>query len=251
VSGTATVPIVTRPVVGIPTPVEQARWARVWEADCAIVAMTYIDAVQRAGGIAMLLPPDPHVAQDPTEVLDRLDALLLAGGADLDPAAYGEAPHPQTVAARGERDAFELALVRGAIARDLPTLGVCRGMQVLNVARGGTLHQHVPELVGHEDHRRLPGTFGDHDVRLRPGSLASRASGGEVVATKSHHHQAVDRLGEGLVVTGWSSTDELPEAIELPGARFALGVQWHPEADEASVVIAALVAEARSRALAA
>jgi putative glutamine amidotransferase len=242
---------VTRPVVGIPTPVERASWARVWEADCAIVAMTYIDAVQRAGGIALLLPPDAGVTQDPSEVLDRIDALLLAGGADLDPATYDAAPHPQTVAAQGERDAFELALVRGAVARDLPTLGVCRGMQVLNVARGGTLNQHVPDLVGHEDHRRLPGTFGDHDVRLRAGSLAARAAGADVVATKSHHHQAVDRIGEGLVVTGWSSADELPEAIELPGARFALGVQWHPEADEASVVIAALVAEARSRALAA
>jgi putative glutamine amidotransferase len=242
---------VTRPVVGIPTPVEHASWSRVWEADAAIVAMSYVYAVQRAGGLALLLPPDAHAVADPSQILDLLDALLLAGGADLAPSSYGAIRHDQTIAAGGGRDAFELALVRGAVARDLPFLGVCRGMQVLNVARGGTLHQHVPDLVGHEDHRRIIGAFGDHDVRLKPGSLAARAAGGELVATKSHHHQAVDRIGDGLLVTGWSAADDLPEAIELPGLRFALGVQWHPEADEASVVIAALVEEARSRALAA
>ena len=240
-----------RPVVGIPTPVELARWSRVWEADCAIVAMTYIGAVQRAGGLALLLPPDAHAAEDPGEFLDHLDALLLAGGADLDPASYGAEPHPQTAGQRPDRDAFELALVRGAIARDIPVLGVCRGMQILNVARGGTLHQHVPDLVGHEDHRRVPGAFGDHDVRLQDGSLAARAAGALRVPTKSHHHQAIDAVGNGLRVTGWSELDDLPEAIELPGVRFTLGVQWHPEADEESQLIAALVAEARERALAA
>jgi putative glutamine amidotransferase len=219
----------------------------VWEAECAIVAMSYVHAVQRAGGMALLLPPDAHTAQDPADVLDHLDALLLAGGADLGPGTYGAEPHPETRGVRAERDAFELALVREAIARDLPVLGVCRGMQVLNVARGGTLHQHVPELVGHEDHRRVPGEFGDHDVRLQPGSLAARAAGDLRVPTKSHHHQAIDELGAGLQVTGWSVIDDLPEAVELPGARFALGVQWHPEADETSRVIAALVEEARSR----
>jgi putative glutamine amidotransferase len=241
----------SRPVIGIPTPVEHARWSRVWEADCAIVAMSYIGAVQRAGGMALLLPPDAHASADPGEFLDHLDALLLAGGADLDPASYGAEPHPETAGQRPERDAFEIALVRGAVARDLPVLGICRGMQILNVARGGTLHQHVPDLVGHEDHRRVPGAFGDHDVRLQQGSLAARASGSARVPTKSHHHQAIDALGNGLRVTGWSELDDLPEAIELPGVRFALGVQWHPEADEDSELIAALVAEARERALAA
>ena len=243
--------MVTRPIVGIPTPVEHAAWARVWQADAAVVAMTYIDAVQRAGGIAVLLPPDAHLVEHPQEVLDGLDALILAGGADLDPATYGAVAHPESVGATGLRDAFELALVRAAIEQDLPVLGVCRGMQVMNVARGGTLHQHVPDLLGHEDHRRIPGTFGDHDVRLAPGSLAARAAGGARVATKSHHHQAVDRIGDGLRVTGWAADDDLPEAIELPGARYALGVQWHPEADPASAVIASVVDEARSRALAA
>ena len=222
-----------------------------WQADAAVVAMTYIDAVQRAGGIAVLLPPDAHLVEHPQEVLDGLDALILAGGADLDPATYGAVAHPESVGATGLRDAFELALVRAAIEQDLPVLGVCRGMQVMNVARGGTLHQHVPDLLGHEDHRRIPGTFGDHDVRLATGSLAARAAGGARVATKSHHHQAVDRIGDGLRVTGWAADDDLPEAIELPGARYALGVQWHPEADPGSAVIASVVDEARSRALAA
>ncbi len=226
-------------------------WARVWEAETAIVGMTYIEAVQHAGGVATLLPPDAYLTEHPDEALDHLDALLLAGGADLDPGTYGAAPHPQSASQAGLRDAFELSLARAAIARDMPVLGVCRGMQVINVARGGTLHQHVPELLGHEDHRRVPGTFGDHDVRLTPGSLAARAAGGVHVPTKSHHHQAVDRVGDGLRVTGWATVDDLPEAIELGSARYALGVQWHPEADPASVVIASLVDEARSRALAA
>jgi putative glutamine amidotransferase len=187
-----------------------------------MVAMSYVHAVQRAGGMALLLPPDAHAAEDPADVLDHLDALLLAGGADLGPSTYGAEPHPETRGFRSERDAFELSLIRAAIARDLPVLGVCRGMQLLNVARGGTLHQHLPELVGHEDHRRVPGEFGDHDVRLRPGSLAARAAGALRVPTKSHHHQGIDGLGAGLEVTGWSVLDELPEAIELAGARFAL-----------------------------
>ncbi len=148
-----------------------------------------------------------------------------------------------------ERDAFELALVRRALERDLPVLGICRGMQVMNVACGGTLHQDLPELLGHEEHRRVLGSFdgADHDVRLEPGSLAARAAGEELHATKSHHHQGVDRVGEGLVVTGWAVVDDLPEALELPGNAFALGVQWHPEADETSRLIAALVDHAAAR----
>ena len=167
------------------------------------------------------------------------------------PETYGAQPHPHTVSQLGLRDAFELALASGALARDMPVLGVCRGMQVLNVARGGTLHQHVPELIGHEDHRRSRARSATTTSAWPAGSLAARAAGGVRIPTKSHHHQAVDRIGDGLQVTGWATEDDLPEAIELPGARFALGVQWHPEADESSVVIASLVDEARSRALAA
>jgi putative glutamine amidotransferase len=230
------------PVVGIVTYVEPARWG-VWDDRCALLPWSYVEAVQRAGGVALLLPPDARVEAD--RLLDRVDALVLAGGPDVDPALYDAARHPTTDAPRVERDAFEVRLARRALERDLPFLGICRGMQVLNVARGGTLHQHLPEVVGHERHREVPGTFGDHGVRLEAGSLAARAAGEVDHPTKSHHHQGVDALGGGLVVTGWSEDDGLPEAIEDPDRRYALGVQWHPEADEASRLIASLVDEAR------
>jgi len=237
-----------RPTIGICTPLERARWGA-WDLDAFLVPRNYVDAVRRAGGLVLLLAPDPVVADDPDELLDLVDALMLVGGADLDPTSYGAERHPETIGCVPERDVFEIALVRRALERDLPLLGICRGMQVMNVACGGTLHQHLPEVVGHDHHRRVLGSFGgnDHDVRLRPGSLAARAAREELHATKSHHHQAVDRVGDGLQVTGRAEIDELPEALELPGNRFALGVQWHPEADEASRLIAALVEEARER----
>jgi putative glutamine amidotransferase len=177
-----------------------------------------------------------------------LDGLLLAGGADVDPSMYRAERHPKTVNTRPDRDRAEIALARRALERDLPVLGICRGMQVLNVALGGTLIQHLPDDVGHTDHRRSLGSFdnADHDVRLTPGSLAAKAAGETVHATKSHHHQGVADLGEGLEATGWSVLDELVEAVELPDRRWALGVQWHPEADPASRVVAAFAAEAAS-----
>jgi putative glutamine amidotransferase len=234
-----------RPVIGLCAAVERARWG-VWDTPAHLLPREYADAVQRAGGIALLLPPDPRAIADPDLLLDLLDGLLLAGGSDIDPAAYGARAHPATLGVNPERDAFEIALATRAVARDLPFLGICRGMQVLNVARGGTLLQHLPESHGHDDHRRTPGTFegADHQVRLAAGSLAARAAGEESHRTLSHHHQGVDAVGEGLVVTGLSELDDLPEAVELPGARFVLGVQWHPEADETSRLIAALVADA-------
>ena len=234
-----------RPVVGICTALEHARWS-VWDQEAMLLPRSYVDRVQAAGGRAVLLPPDPRAVEDPDEVLELLDGLILAGGADIDPAAYGAEPHPATTGTVPERDAFEIALTRGALERDLPLLGICRGRQLMNVATGGTLLQHLPDSQGHEDHRRVLGSFdgSDHDVRLAPGSLAARAAGEERHGTKSHHHQGVDRLGEGLVVTGWAELDDLPEAVEMPGRRFALGVQWHPEADPASGVVAALVAAA-------
>lgn len=231
-----------RPVIGICTAWERARWS-VWDDPAALLPRNYIDAVHRAGGMAVLLAPDPALADRPDEALDLIDGLMLAGGADVDPSVYGAERHDETVGTVLDRDVFEISLACGALARDLPVLGVCRGMQVLNVARGGTLRQHLPEEFGHHDHRRKPGTFdgADHDVRLADGSLAARCAGELVHATKSHHHQGVGRIGEGLEVTGWAVMDDLPEALEDPGRRYVLGVQWHPEADEGSRLIASLV----------
>jgi putative glutamine amidotransferase len=236
-----------KPVIGLCTALERARWS-VWDLQAMLLPRSYVDAVQRAGGIALMLPPDPAAVEDPDILLDLLDALVLAGGSDMDPASYGAEPHPATIGTVPERDAFELALARRAMERDLPLLGICRGMQVMNVARGGTLSQHLPEDYGHEDHRRSIGSFdnADHHVRLAHESLAARVAREELHGTKSHHHQGVERVGAGLEVTGWATIDDLPEAIEAPANRFALGVQWHPEVDETSPLVAALVEEARA-----
>ncbi|HVW18932.1 MAG TPA: gamma-glutamyl-gamma-aminobutyrate hydrolase family protein [Solirubrobacteraceae bacterium] len=236
----------SRPVIGICAALERAQWT-VWDQEAVLISRSYVDAVQRAGGVALVIPPDARAEREPDELLDLLDGLILAGGSDMDPALYGARPHPKTTGVVRERDTFELALARRALERDLPLLGICRGMQVMNVAAGGTLDQHLPDSRGHEGHRRALGTFdgSDHEVRLEPGTLAARAAGEDEHHTKSHHHQGVERIGEGLVVTGWSTFDDgLAEAIEAPGRRFALGVQWHPEADEASHVIEAFVREA-------
>ena len=235
----------SRPVIGICTVLERARWS-VWDQEAFLLPRSYIRAVQSAGGLVVMIPADEAARDDPDQVLDIIDGLILAGGADIDPGTYGAAPHPETRGTVPERDAFELALATRALDRDVPVLGICRGMQLMNIARGGTLLQHLPESHGHHEHRRAVGTFddADHDVRLVAGSLAHRAAGEAVHATKSHHHQGIDRLGEGFTITGWAVMDELPEAMELEGNRFALGVQWHPEADETSRFVAALVEEA-------
>jgi putative glutamine amidotransferase len=228
-------------LIGLCAALEVARFG-VWEEEASVLAHSYMEAVQRAGGVAIMLPPDPNA--DPDQLLDVVDGLLLAGGRDIDPAAYGAAPDRATDEPHALRDGFEIALARRAMERDIPLLGVCRGMQLMNVARGGTLVQDLPAHLGH---RRTIGTFdgNEHPVRLAPGSLAARVAGEEHHATLSHHHQGIDRVGDGLTVTGWSDDDELPEALEDPGLQFALGVQWHPEADPDSPVIAALVQAAR------
>ena len=237
----------SRPIIGVVAALEQARYG-VWDSPCALTPFAYITAVQRAGGVAVMIPPDQEVVADPDLVLDRLDGLMLAGGSDIDPSAYGAAAHPETVGTVPARDEIELALMRGAWDRDMPVLGICRGMQLINVARGGSLHQHLPDLLGHGEHRRVLGSFdgSEHDVDLDPESLAARAAGEQVHVTKSHHHQGIDALGEGLVVTGRSMLDDLPEAIEAPERTYVLGVQWHPEADPDSAVVESLVAEARA-----
>jgi putative glutamine amidotransferase len=241
--------VMSRPVIGICTALEHARWS-VWDEEAMLLPRSYIAAIQRAGGLALMLAPDPLDSEDPGQLLDLIDGLVLAGGADIDPSSYGEPAHAKTTGTVPERDAFEIALARGAMERDMPLLGICRGMQLLNVACGGTLLQHLPERFGHHEHRRVVGSFdgADHDVEVREGTLAMRVVGERCHATKSHHHQGVDRLGEGLEVSGVSAMDGLPEAIELPGARFVLGVQWHPEADETSSVVGALVAAAEGAA---
>jgi putative glutamine amidotransferase len=236
---------VGRPVIGICTAVERARWG-VWDQDAFLLARSYVRAIQSAGGLVVMIPPDAELNDEPDAVLDLLDGLILAGGADIDPSAYDAEAHPETKGTVPERDDFEIALARRAMDRDIPLLGICRGMQLMNVARGGTLEQHLPDSHGHHDHRRALGSFddADHDVRLAEGSLAHRAAGETVHATKSHHHQGIGDIAEGFEVTGWAVMDELPEALEDPALRFALGVQWHPEADETSRFVAALVDEA-------
>jgi putative glutamine amidotransferase len=238
---------VSRPIIGICAAVERVRWGP-WNDFVVMTPRSYVGAVQAAGGLALLLPPDDATAEQPDELLDRLDGLMLAGGTDVDPASYGARPHPEVGSTVPERDRFELALAHRALEREMPLLAICRGMQMLNVACGGTLVQHVPDVVGHEEHRHTPGQFADHDVELESESLAARAVGSERSAVKSHHHQGIEELGESLVASGWADGDGLVEAIEDPGRRFVLGVLWHPEEDESSRLIAALVEEARAAA---
>ena len=230
-------------MIGLCAALEQARFGA-WDDRASILSHSYMEAVQRAGGVAIMLPPDPNA--DPDQLLDVVDGLILAGGRDIDPATYGAERDETTDEPHTLRDAFEIALAQRAMERDIPLLGVCRGMQLMNIARGGTLVQDLPAHLGH---RRTIGTFdgNDHPVRLAPGSLAARAAGEERHGTLSHHHQGIEQVGDGLAVSGWSDDDELPEALEDPGLRFALGVQWHPEADPDSPVIAALVEAARRR----
>jgi putative glutamine amidotransferase len=238
-----------RPVIGMCTALERARWS-VWDQPAVLLARNYVDAVQRAGGLALLLPPDLQLAQEPAQALELIDGLLLAGGADIDPASYGQPAHAETHDMVPERDAFEIALTRAAIERDLPVLGICRGMQLINVALGGSLTQHLPEHLGHSEHRRVLGSFdgSDHDVEIEDGTLAMRVIGSGRHPTKSHHHQGIERLGDGLRVSATSPFDGLIEAVELPQRAFVLGVQWHPEADAMSPVVGGLVEAASAHA---
>ena len=236
----------TTPAIGICAAIERVSWG-VWDGyEVTLAPRNYVDAVQRAGGLAIVLPPDGAVVAEPDQLLDRVDGLILAGGADIDPDSYGAVAHPETRGTWPDRDRFELALTRRALERDMPVLGICRGMQLLNIALGGTLDQHLPESIGTEVHRTVAGTFSKHRVRLEPGSLACEAAGTDGLVVWSHHHQGVEGLGEGLRVSGWSEDDELVEAIELPSRHFALGVVWHPEEDAESPLIGALVEAART-----
>ena len=232
-----------RPTIGVTAATEKVSYGIWSEVPSFMSPASYARAVQRAGGRPVLLIPDQEDTEDPDGVLDVIDALIVTGGAgDVNPALYGEEPHPETGPVQEERDAYELALVSTATEREMPVLGICRGMQVLNVAYGGGIEQHIPDVVGHEDHRHTPGTFADHDVELEPGSLAARAVGAERAPVKSHHHQGVKEIGAGLAVTA-RADDKTVEALEDPSCPFVLGVLWHPEEDEKRRLIHALVAE--------
>jgi len=226
----------SEPVVGICAVKERARWA-FWNQEAHLVADSYVSSIQRSGAIAILLPVDNRA---PLELLDRIDGLVLIGGADIDPASYGAPADPATEATYPERDAFELALLRGALDIDLPVLAICRGMQLLNIVMGGTLTQDLVSPDGSHPHRRFPGSFEgtEHPVSLESGSLAQRAAGELIHEVRCHHHQAVDQLGDGLRVTG-RAQDGVIEAIEPADGRWVLGVQWHPEVDERSRLFAA------------
>ena len=228
----------TRPLVGITSYAEERVRFGSWEVSAALVPLDYVAAVERAGGRPLLLPPSDHGAE---ETVAALDGLVLSGGSDLDPALYGQEAHPET-RFRRERDRAELALLEAALERDLPVLAICRGSQVLNVARGGDLVQHLPEQVGHDGHRETRGVFSEHGVRVEPDSrLGSVLRDTEV---KSHHHQGLGRVGDGLRPVAWAEDGSL-EAVEDPARRFAVGVLWHPEAGDDAALFEALVVEAR------
>ena len=227
-----------RPIIGITSYAETARWGA-WECPAALIPLAYVRAVESAGGRPLLVPPSQEGIE---ETLDAVDGLIFSGGADLDPATYGAEAHPATNGIRPERDSAELKLLEAALERDMPVLAVCRGSQVLNVARGGDLVQHLPEVVGHEQHKETPGVFADHDVEIAAGTRLNELVG-DHAPVKSHHHQGFGRLGEGLEESA-RAEDGTVEAIEDPSRRFALGVLWHPEEGEDAALFRALVDEA-------
>ena len=224
-----------RPLVGITTYITPVTYGY-WQEDAALVPADYLRAVERAGGRALLVPPSDQAVDDTLEVLD---GLIFSGGSDLDPATYGQEAHPETQGFVEERDRAEFALLQAALERDIPLLAVCRGSQVLNVALGGDLVQHLPEVVGDHKHKHTPGEFADHDVTLEPGTRIGSLLG-ERAPVKSHHF---GRLGSGLREAARAEDGTL-EAIEDPARRFALGVLWHPEAGEDMRLFEALVEEA-------
>lgn len=240
-----------KPVIGLSSYAEPARWAA-WHAPAALLPLSYAEQVVAAGGVPVLLPPVPGIAA----AVGRLDGLVLTGGGDIDPAAYGAAPHPRTGRVSAERDRAELELLAAALTAGLPVLGICRGLQLLNIARGGTLHQHLADLRPPAEgpaldpaHNMQPGVFGSHQVRVAAGSmLAGILQADRPLAVPTAHHQAIDRLGAGLTATAWAA-DGIIEAVELTGGEhhpFVLAVQWHPEAGDDPRLFQALVAATQS-----
>jgi putative glutamine amidotransferase len=234
-----------KPVIGLTTYKQRAQTG-VWDVTAAFLPAVYFEAVQRAGGIPVLLPPQPADAEAVSRVLDGVDGLIVTGGADVDPARYGQDAAPETDKPHLERDAWEDALLSAAIERELPFLGICRGMQVLNVNRGGSLHQHLPALVGDDRYRIGKGEFATNEVVVEPGTELDALVGAKL-PVKSYHHQALDAVGEGLRVTA-RSEDGIVQAVELEGVPFGVAVQWHPEEDAAedARLFAGLVDAART-----
>jgi putative glutamine amidotransferase len=231
---------VERPLIGITSYVQPARWGA-WELPAAFVPLHYVDSVEEAGGRALVVPPCTDAVD---ETLDVLDGVVFSGGIDIDPVSYGAARHPLTDPAQTRRDAGELALLERALERDVPTLAICRGFQLLNVLRGGDLVQHLPETVGHEGHREELGRFSAHPVEVREGTRLASIIGAGHDGVQSSHHQGVARVGDGLVETAWAEDGSL-EGLEDPSRRFVVAVLWHPEMEEDKRLFAALVDEAR------
>jgi putative glutamine amidotransferase len=227
---------VAKPLIGITTYVEPAAWGH-WQLEAALIPYDYVRAVERAGGRAVLVPPDEEGID---EVLDALDGLIFSGGNDLTPESYGAEADPQTAGTNPARDRGELALLTAALERGTPVLAICRGLEVLNVVRGGDLVQHLPDVVGHEGHRVIAGEFSDHGVRVDPSSRIERVSG----EVKSHHHQGLGKIGDGLREVAWAE-DGVVEGLEDPDKPFVVGVLWHPEAGEDQRLFEQLVEAAR------
>jgi putative glutamine amidotransferase len=230
------------PLIGVTTYFEAASWGS-WVREAALLPAPYLRAVERAGGVPVLLPPT--TVRGAEAVVGALDGIVLSGGGDLEPGLYGAERHAETGPPQPSRDRYEFALIRAVIEADLPFLAICRGIQVLNVARDGDLVQHLPEAVGHDEHSPIPGRMGSHEVRIALASTIGKILGDQA-AVPTHHHQAVRRLGKGLVAVAWTE-DQVVEAIELQGHRFGLGVQWHPEESDDQRLFEALVAEAAER----
>jgi putative glutamine amidotransferase len=228
---------VGKPVIGITTYLTPASWGA-WSLEAALVPASYVRAVERSGGVPLLIPPGASYE----ETLDRVDGLVFSGGSDLDPELYEAKAHPETDGVVRERDDFELGLMRAALARDVPMLAICRGSQVLNIALGGDLEQHVPDRTGAETHKETPGVFADHDVSIDTGTKLGEILG-DRHDVKSHHHQGFGRIGDGLNVTA-HAPDGTVEGLEDPTRRFTLGVLWHPEEGDDLALFEALVAEA-------
>ncbi|MBO0825413.1 MAG: gamma-glutamyl-gamma-aminobutyrate hydrolase family protein [Actinobacteria bacterium] len=229
-----------RPVIGISAYSTQARWGS-WDLPAVLLPRRYTDMVSAAGGQPVLLPPLPGVA----DMLTRLDGLVLSGGGDIDPALYRAARDPATDPASPDRDEAEIELTRHAITAGLPLLGICRGLQVVNVARGGTLYQHLPDVVGHDGHSPAAQGYGSHKVSVALGAELARILGRTEAAVPTHHHQAIDQLGDGLVPTAWTDDDTV-EAVELDEpSSFMIAVQWHPEAGDDPSLFTALISAAQ------